>query len=54
MKKYRVIAERVEYYQAEVMADSEEEANILANQLNCWEEIDGSSFRIDKESTEEV
>lgn len=56
MKKWKVIGERVEYYQIEISAETAEEAELIADGIGSekWEELDGVSFRIDKESTEEV
>jgi hypothetical protein len=56
MKKYKVIGERTEYYQIEINAESEKEAHLIADGIGLekWEELDGTSFRIDEESTEEV
>ncbi len=56
MKKYKVIGERTEYYEIEISAESEDEAHLIADGIGLerWEELDGTSFRIDKESTEEV
>jgi hypothetical protein len=56
MKKYKVIGERTEYYEIEISAESEDEAHLIADGIGLerWEELNGTSFRIDKESTEEV
>ena len=56
MKKYKIIGERTEYYQIEINAENEKEAHLIADGIGLekWEELDGTSFRIDEESTEEV
>jgi hypothetical protein len=56
MKKYKIIGERTEYYEIEISAESEDEAHLIADGIGLerWEELGGTSFRIDKESTEEV
>jgi len=56
MKKYKIIGERTEYYQIEINAESEKEAHLIADGIGLerWEELNGTSFRIDEESTEEV
>jgi|688.fasta_scaffold270800_2 hypothetical protein len=56
MKKYKVIGERTEYYEIEISAESADEAHLIADGIGLerWEELNGTSFRIDKESTEEV
>ena len=56
MKKYKIIGERTEYYQIEINAESENEANLIADSIGLekWEQLDGTSFRIDEENTEEI
>jgi len=56
MKKYKIIGERTEYYQIEINAENEKEAHLIADGIGLekWEELEGTSFRIDEESTEEI